>query len=234
MFEIIPVIDLQGGAVVHARLGARRAYKPIETPLCDGSAPLAVVEGLLSLHAFRTLYIADLDAIAGRQGHSVVLREINAAFPQLALWLDNGAADASCARAALAGGVDALVLGSETQRDALLVAGYRDNPRVVLSLDFRGDEFQGSVELLQEPKVWPQRVIAMTLAKVGSGAGPDFARLASVKAAAGTRAVYAAGGLRHLADARALRQAGIAGALVATALHNGRLSRHDLAALSAA
>ena len=234
MFEIIPVIDLLGGEVVHARLGARRAYKPIETPLCTGSAPLDVVRGLLSLHAFRTLYIADLDAIVGRAGHMSVLRDIGAAFPQLSIWLDNGAADAAGADAALATGIGALVLGSETQRDAALVTQHANDPRAVLSLDFRGEEFQGPPELLARPRLWPRRVIAMTLAKVGSGAGPDFARLAAVKAAAGGRAVYAAGGLRHLADARALRQAGIAGALVATALHDGRLTRADLAMLSAA
>jgi uncharacterized protein related to proFAR isomerase len=38
--------------------------------------------------------------------------------------------------------------------------------------------------------------------------------------------------MQGVADARALQQAGIAGALVATALHDGRLSAADLAALT--
>ena len=233
MFEIIPVIDLLDGAVVHARMGARARYRPIETPLCVGSAPLAVVGGLLALHPFRTLYVADLDAIAGRAGHDAVLRTIAAAHPSLSLWLDNGAADeATLAR--LSGAEAAtLVLGSETQRDVALASAHKGDPRLVLSLDFRGDAFQGPRALLETPALWPARVIAMTLAQVGSGAGPDFARLAAVKAAAARRAVYAAGGLRGLSDARALAAMGIAGALVATALHDGRLSRADLADLAA-
>ena len=243
MFEIIPVIDLMGGVVVHARMGVRDAYKPIETPLCKGAKPLDIVRGLLSLHAFQTLYIADLDAIAGRAEHTRTLGEISATFPHLALWLDNGAADAARVASVLeaasqvSGGGGAvsrrsLVLGSETQTGVALVAQYANDPRVILSLDFRGDAFLGPPALIAAPALWPARVIAMTLAKVGSGAGPDFARLAAVKAAAGSRAVYAAGGLRHLADAQALQRAGIAGALVATALHDGRLTSDDLTSLS--
>jgi phosphoribosylformimino-5-aminoimidazole carboxamide ribotide isomerase len=43
------------------------------------------------------------------------------------------------------------------------------------------------------------------------------------------RAVFAAGGVRGEADIVALEEAGIAGALVATALHDGRLSSAALA-----
>ena len=53
--------------------------------------------------------------------------------------------------------------------------------RIVLSLDFRGDAFQGPQEILAEPALWPQRVIVMTLARVGSGAGPDLERLAAIR-----------------------------------------------------
>ena len=62
-WKSIPVIDLKGGVVVRARHGDRASYRPIETPLSRTSEPLDVVAGLLSLHPFRTLYVADLDAI---------------------------------------------------------------------------------------------------------------------------------------------------------------------------
>lgn len=230
--EIIPVIDLMDGVVVHARKGERASYQPIRTPLCTGSAPLDVVRGLLALHPFSTLYVADLDAIAGRAAHAAALHTLRQAFPGLAIWLDNGAADAAAVAAFRGSGPGALVLGSETQTSAALVTHHRQDPDIILSLDFRGEAFQGPRALLDAPQHWPPRVIAMTLAQVGSGAGPDFARLASVRAAAGGRVVIAAGGLRHMADARALAAAGIAGVLAATALHDGRLSKADLAALS--
>ena len=76
----------------------------------------------------------------------------------------------------------------------------------------------------------PRRVVAMTLARVGSGEGPDLLRLAAIKALAGpNRAVYAAGGVRDTGDLDALVTQGIAGALVATSLHDGRIEAATLA-----
>ena len=64
----------------------------------------------------------------------------------------------------------------------------------------------------------------MTLARVGSGAGPDFDRYATIKKRAGGRAVYLAGGLRDSGDLAAVKASGAAGILVASALHDGRVS----------
>jgi phosphoribosylformimino-5-aminoimidazole carboxamide ribotide isomerase len=69
----------------------------------------------------------------------------------------------------------------------------------------------------------------MTLARVGSGAGPDTGRIADICARAPGRSIYAAGGVRDTSDLAALQQLGVAGALVATSLHDGRLSGADLA-----
>ena len=93
----------------------------------------------------------------------------------------------------------------------------------MLSLDFRGEAFQGPPELLADPGLWPKRVIAMTLARVGSGAGPDFERLAALRAAAPDLELYAAGGVRDIRDIEILARAGMRGALVSTSLHDGRL-----------
>ena len=229
--EIIPVIDLKGGVVVRARMGQRDQYRPIETPLSPSSDPVDVVRGLLSVSAFRTLYVADLDAIERRGDARTALARVKSAFAQLNVWVDNGLADAAAARAFLDEGSDHLVLGSEAQADHRLVASLRDDPRAVLSLDFRGDTFIGPPALLATPEIWPRRVIVMTLARVGSAAGPDLERLAAIVKLSGRRLVYAAGGLRHAGDLVDLKNAGIAGVLVASALHDGRLTRADIEAL---
>src|SRR5262245_42218399 len=221
--EIIPVIDLKAGAVVRARMGQRDQYRPIETPLSPTSDPGDVTRGLLTVFPFRTLYIADLDAIERRGDNHAVLARLKAAFPTLAFWVDNGLADAAAATAWLLGG-DHRVLGSEAQRDIALVEGMRHHPRVVLSLDFRADAFVGPAALRATPAAWPHRVIVMTLARVGSGAGPDIGRLAEIHAAAGGRLVYAAGGVRNGDDLVALRRAGMTGALIASSLHDGTLT----------
>ncbi len=101
--------------------------------------------------------------------------------------------------------------------------------RGVLSLDFRGDAFIGPPELLASPDMWPDDVIVMTLGRVGLGQGPDLARVRRIVDAAGPqRRVFAAGGVRHRDDVAALIDAGAAGALVATALHSGKIKAGDL------
>ena len=73
----------------------------------------------------------------------------------------------------------------------------------------------------------------MTLAKVGTAAGPDFERLEEIRAKAGDREIIAAGGVRNEADIRTLASLGIAAALVATSLHDGTLTPEQLASLRA-
>ena len=232
--EIIPVVDLKGGVVVRARMGRRAEYRPIETPLAPTSDPVDVARGLLSVHAFATLYVADLDAIEGRGDNRLALTRLRAACPHLTLWVDNGISDQRSAEDWLDAGWGNLVLGSETQPDAALVRHFAHDARVALSLDFRGESFQGPSALLHDAGFWPQKVIAMTLARVGSGAGPDLDRLRSVRDAATGRRVYAAGGVRDAADLVTLKGLGIAGALVASCLHDGRLSGKEIAALDCA
>jgi phosphoribosylformimino-5-aminoimidazole carboxamide ribotide isomerase len=221
--EIIPVIDLKDGLVVRAHMGQRDQYRPIETPLSPTSDPVDVVRGLLSVFPFRTLYVADLDAIERTGDSGSILMRLKATFPQLDLWIDNGCAQARAARVWLDGGL-ALVLGSEAQTDASLVKALKNDPRVILSLDFRGDAFIGPASLLATPDIWPRRVIVMTLARVGSDMGPDVPRLRSIQRTAGNRLLFAAGGVRDAGDLRTLKEGGIAGALVASSLHDGRLT----------
>lgn len=229
--QIIPVLDLKDGTVVRAQMGERDRYRPIRTPLAPGSDPVDVARGLLSIHPFQTLYIADLDAIEGRGDNDVAIEQLRQAFPQVSLWVDNGIADPASAYAWLARANHCLVLGSETQCNAKLVRALSGHDRVLLSLDFRGAQFAGPAELLDDTSAWPRRLIVMTLARVGSGAGPDMARIAEIRARASGRLIYAAGGVRAASDLTTLQQLGVAGALVATSLHDGRLSGADISRL---
>jgi phosphoribosylformimino-5-aminoimidazole carboxamide ribotide isomerase len=231
--QVIPVIDLKGGRVVHARQGARHLYAPIVSPLAAGSAPRDIVAALLALAPFATLYVADLDAIAGEGDNAPAIRDVRAAFPDLALWVDAGenCAAALAARHAADSGIP--VVGSETLADAQALAGMAGQD-FVLSLDHDAQGPRGPQAVHATPALWPRRVIAMTLAKVGSGAGPDLARLADIRARGGDPrgedfALFAAGGVRHAGDLDTLAAMGVEGALVATALHDGRLSGEDLA-----
>jgi phosphoribosylformimino-5-aminoimidazole carboxamide ribotide isomerase len=229
--QAIPVIDLMHGQVVHARKGDRASYRPLRSPLSPTSDAVDVVRGLLAVYPFPRLYVADLDAIQGDGDNVRALRRIRTAFPTLQMWVDNGATDAAAIEALIHADLGAPVIGSESQRDANLITRHRGSRRIVLSLDFRGDAFQGPQEVREEPALWPQRIIVMTLERVGSGAGPDLARLAAIRSVAGAREIYAAGGVRDAADLSALKGAGASGALIATALHERRVVGADLEAI---
>ena len=220
--EIIPVLDLKGGSVVHAKQGERDTYRPISSGLAATSAPRDVLAGLLRLHPFKTIYIADLDAIEAKGGHSSLIAELADIHPQLEFWVDSGNAT-SFDRASIHH-----VVGSESMPQTENLPTIA--PMAILSLDFRGENFVGPPALLEQPALWPERIIVMTLARVGSGDGPDLERLASIRQRAPARRVYAAGGVRGRDDLEALRNAGAAGILVASALHDGRLTPTDLAA----
>ena len=228
--DIIPVLDLRGGIVVRARMGQRDQYWPLESPLSPTSDPVDVMRGLYSVHPFRTFYVADLDAIMGTGNNEAVLRRLQAEFPAAMFWVDNGVSDPSSAWNWLDAGLGHLVVGSESQQDIALVQCLSAHDRVVLSLDFRDQAFLGPAALLDGVTSWPRRLIVMTLARVGSGAGPDLDRLSTIRKIAAGRDIYAAGGVRDSADLAVLKRAGISGALVATSLHDGRLTGSDLEA----
>jgi len=231
--RIIPVLDLKGGEVVRAEKGERDRYRPIVTPLSASSDPVAVAEGLRRRHAFPIFYVADLDAIEGRAPNSAALARLRAMQDAPELWVDAGIADAERLTALLGDQSIRPVLGSESQQDDGLLRRFGDLPGLILSLDFFDDGFHGPASFLDESELWPQRVIVMTLARVGSGAGPDFERLKEIKAKAGGRSVIAAGGVRNAADIGMLASLGIAGAMVATSLHDGTLTPEQLASFGA-
>lgn len=230
-FTIIPVLDLKHGKVVRARAGDRGSYQPIVTPLSPTSEAIDVLQGLQSLTPFSTVYIADLDAITGEGDHGGVLRALQAEAPRVEFWLDGGLRSAGDARAAAPAGMTP-VLGSESlanaeelaRASALLGAG-----KIVVSLDYRGGRFMGPIEIEQHPHLWPDRIILMTLDRVGTGTGPDFDALAGLVQRAEGRRVFAAGGVRSEDDLARLQAIGVSGVLVATALHDGRLSTAAIA-----
>lgn len=230
--EIIPVIDIRMGVAVRAVAGRRADYRPLDTPLSATCDPRDVARGLVALHPFSALYVADLDAIEGRGNNRAGIAAIALAIAPARVWLDAGFRDSRRAKPILPANVD-LVLGSETLGRAEDAAPQEDRSRMILSLDFAESGFLGDPRLLSEASLWPDRVIVMTLARVGVGQGPDLSRLRDIASRAQGRRLYAAGGVRGFDDLRDVEEAGAAGALVATALHDGRLSAATLARIGA-
>jgi phosphoribosylformimino-5-aminoimidazole carboxamide ribotide isomerase len=232
--EIIPVIDLMGGDVVHARRGERDAYRPLSSPLCNGSKPIDVVAGYLGVYSFTNIYIADLDAIMGKGDSGPIIAQLRRTFPDVGFWVDNGLSALGSCRAWLQRELGDLVLGSEAQTDTSTIHALAPEiaaDRIVLSLDFKDGQFLGPQALRDQVRLWPQRLIAMTLSRVGSDSGPDFVLLDHLRTQAPGKNIFAAGGVRGGEDLVELHRRGITGVLVASALHAGRIGEREIAAV---
>jgi len=232
--DVIPVIDLKAGQVVHAHRGDREMYRPVRSQICRSSEPLDVVAGMLALFPFRMMYIADLDAIQGQGGNMAAMRSIRTTFPGLRLWVDSGLNDPLTCRDWLSQDLGDLVLGSEAQHDTTILGTFEDHEyrRVILSVDYKDGRFLGPLELLDARRDWPDRIIVMTLSRVGSGDGPDLEMLQQWRSLAPAKQIFAAGGVRGGEDLLELASCGVSGVLVATALHQQRIGPAEIAAVT--
>jgi HisA/HisF family protein len=233
---VIPVLDLKGGQAVHALRGQRVHYKPVRGVLGDGEDVLGLATAYRDRLGCQTLYVADLDAIAGLPGHAALLRSLSATG--LTLWVDAGVSTIDQAQALLELGVDKVIIGSETlgSPDQLVDLATHFPPTCfALSVDLMGGVLQAPPEFSTPNDLLKlvvahnlESVILLDLAHVGAAAGPPLDLLVSLHKSFPGLSLYAGGGVRDRADLKALDQAGAAGALVATAFHQGVLSATDL------
>jgi phosphoribosylformimino-5-aminoimidazole carboxamide ribotide isomerase len=226
--QVIPVIDLKGGVVVHAKQGRRDAYRPVHTALCPSADIFDVIGAYLELYDFRTFYIADLDALEGKGSHEELIFAAAERFPNRNFWLDRGLS-LSTSASRRPSNLKA-VLGSESFRTETLSLLDNYTKNFILSLDFRSTRL-GAERLFTNPEYWPNDIIIMTLERVGSNAGPDIEKLIAFRKTYPDKNFIAAGGIRNLEDLITLQKIGIRQALVASALHSGAIRRADLAAL---
>jgi phosphoribosylformimino-5-aminoimidazole carboxamide ribotide isomerase len=220
---IIPVIDLMGGKVVHARGGQRDHYLPLKSQLTSSVYPNAVIKQLLMWFPFTDLYIADLDAIETGKIDKAFYLQLHQLFPQLTVWLDTGIRNLD----------DWLIwhdipnlkpiLGSESLEDLGLLKQLQPS-EFILSLDFRQGNLLGKFDLLELSDLWPDTIIVMSLDNVGSDGGPDRQLLRKIQLLKPNAELVAAGGVRGKEDLTALMEIGIKGVLIASALHKGELS----------
>ena len=240
--RVIPVIDLKGGVAVHAVRGDRERYRPLQSRIAASSDPVDVARAVRERLGLDELYVADLDAIAGGPGSP----DLVAALAREAhVMVDAGAAAAAAVERLLELGVARVVIGTESLPRAEAFRQLRaelPGAPLVLSLDLRGGRVlspdralagAGPADALARlADAGAREAVVLDLARVGSGEGPDAALLAELRSRLPDVQLLAGGGVRHAGDLRALAGAGVAGALVATALHAGAIGADELRALA--
>lgn len=240
---ILPVIDLLGGQVVRGVAGQRQNYRPVESILTPLATPAAVAAAFAEKLKFTHAYIADLDAIAGQQPAWGDYRAIAAAG--LRLWVDAGvdAAQRACELYAHAGdGLARVVLGLETlsgPQQLLHIARQIDPRHLAFSLDLRDGRplsdspaWAGMSPLEIAASAYDsgiRNLIILDLARVGVGEGTGTLLLCrEIHEHFPDIQLVAGGGVRNVDDLRVLSQSGASAALVASALHDGRITLADI------
>jgi len=239
VLKVIPVLDILGGEVVQAVAGERHLYKPIKSILVNSPNPLDVARAFREKLARTFLYAADLDTILGSGGNSKVLGEIKQRF-NFTMMVDAGAATLNDALNLIQQGFDYVVVGTETLRSLDALKDIIDSPikeRIIVSLDVKYQRTLSScVELsgLEPLKAanllygyGVRRLILLELDRVGTLQGPNL-NLLREACKIPFDGVFSGGGVRDKDDLWALKKLGLSGALVASALHTGRLTLKDL------
>ncbi len=236
--KVIPVIDILNSIAVHAVRGKRKEYQPLQSVLTQSSEPLEVAKSFRNL-GFTELYIADLDAIIDCRTNFQTLRQI-AKETGLKLLVDAGITSLKRAQNLFASEVSTLIIGTETLQKKGFVGeavSLFGGDRVLVSLDLKGEKvivkmgFDGCADavclLKSFKRMGASQVIVLDLERVGSGEGANFEFIKKVIAEVGMN-VYVGGGVRDFQDLLELQKLGVSGALVATALHSGKITVEDL------
>jgi len=234
--KILPVLDLMQGSVVRGVGGRRDEYRAVESRLCGDARPATVGQAFFSL-SFRTVYVADLDAIAGGDPAWSIYRELLGLG--LNLWIDAGLTNVAQARrlAEFSTGITGLVAGLESlagPEDLAELLAEVGRERLVFSLDLKAGQPLTSAPAWQEQsaesiaataiELGVARMIVLDLSRVGEGQGVGTEELCRwLRDQSPELELTAGGGVRSRADLESLEQAGCDAALVASALHDGRI-----------
>ena len=237
------MLDLLAGRAVHAVAGARDRYQPVK-PIAGGPSTPGDSSALARFYIDRlgvdAIYVADLDAIQGGPPQIDLLSSLcELGAP---VYIDAGVATVDAAHRLLATGAATIIVGLETLPsfdDLGAICTAVGGDRVVFSLDLRDGRALSKGPLSHDtPERLTMRavherigsVIVIDLARVGTAAGLDLDLIGQVRRVVPPQVtLIAGGGVRGWHDLERLAAAGCDAALVATALHDGRLPAQDVA-----
>ena len=228
--RFILACDLKGGTVVRGVRGDRSNYRPIaETSrIVTTSEPLGVIGQIKP----KETYIADLDKIIGSGDNAQVIASMSRLTRTMA---DVGVKSASDVSSALKA-ANSVILGTETASFKTMSQSQGRNS--IVSLDMKHGKMMCSdptfnvapliaVELLNGLDLGA--IILLDVARVGSGEGIDLDLL--TKAAGLSRhPVIVGGGVRGVEDLEHVEGCGAEGAIIASAVHDGKVPLNVLRA----
>jgi 1-(5-phosphoribosyl)-5-[(5-phosphoribosylamino)methylideneamino] imidazole-4-carboxamide isomerase/N-(5'phosphoribosyl)anthranilate isomerase len=230
--ELLPAVDIAGGQAVQLVQGVAGSEKRFGDPI---EAALRWQEA-----GAEWLHLVDLDAAFGRGDNRALQAEIVGRL-DIKVEMSGGVRDDDSLKAAMATGCRRVNIGTAALEQpawcAAAIAAYGD--RVAIGLDVRGttlaargwtreggDLYEVLARLDAEGCA---RYVVTDVNKDGMLQGPNLELLRSVCAVT-DRPVVASGGITELADLEALLDlvpVGVEGAIIGTALYEGRFTLED-------
>ena len=237
--ELLPAVDVQGGRAVQLVQGVAGSEKAFGDP----------VEAALNWQrrGAEWIHLVDLDAAFGRGENRALLADIVGRL-DIKVEMSGGIRDDASLEAALAAGCRRVNIGTAALEHpewcARAIAEHGD--RVAVGLDVRGrtlaargwtEEGGDLYEVLERlDSEGCMRYVVTDVNKDGMLQGPNIDLLRDVCAAT-DRPVVASGGITELADLEALQGLlgdGVEGAIIGTALYEGRFTLEDALSLTRA
>ena len=235
---LLPVLDLLGGTVVRGIAGQRDQYRPLISQLAKNATPAAVLQGLLDKFPLSEIYVADLDAIAGRPLQQVAYQQLATVIAghsqPLRVWLDAGIGNVETwlqvATAAESVGLDCdWIIGLESLASPASLAPimkHASAARCVFSLDLKAGVPQTKIPAWQSLSARQiadavidlgiRRMILLDLADVGMAGGTRTRQLCrELTQFHGDVRLTSGGGVRSREDLADLYWSGCEAALLA-------------------
>jgi phosphoribosylformimino-5-aminoimidazole carboxamide ribotide isomerase len=250
---VVPVLDLMIGQIVLAEAGNRDAYRPVHSRLTHSSRPLDVAQAIFNQTGCDCLYLADIDSFAGANPNWPVYNEL--LQRGFSLWIDADWTVGDRCRQ-ISEKIDRpeklkVILSSETMSSLDQFATFEElmdqELEPIFSLDQKADSIiTRSGELTQcQPLELVRRahdhgvrnMIVLDLDVVGTmqGCSPsDGGAAALIQEISGELddvCVVSGGGVRDASDIQSLLDLGCDHVLVASAIHDCRLTPDDVAQL---
>jgi phosphoribosylformimino-5-aminoimidazole carboxamide ribotide isomerase len=251
--QIIPVLDIAGGIAVRAEAGDRSQYQPVRSVLASGLVgdAVALLHGFHQVLGVDACYVADLDALQGGPIQRSLIRELaqfETGFAG-ALLVDAGAYLPGGTLELVSCGASQVVIGLETLHsfaDLAAIVEMVGPTRVVFSLDLKlgcpmihpalhdavGTTPDAVSLATQAVAAGVRTLLVLDVGRVGTGCGVDLGLLHALRQRFASERLFAGGGVLARRDLERMRDAGCDGALVATAIHTGRITATDVADLA--
>lgn len=225
MFRFVFVIDILKGRVVHAIKGVRENYYPVkDSKICSSADPVEMVSAVRPAE----VYIADLDRLSNSGSNFEAIRKISGiAGTMVNIGIREKEDIEKCMAIA-----DTVILSTEASSFEIMKYASLHHPgRTSITIDIKNGVVltddkdlkkkpEELVKLLNELKI--RDIVIIDLSKVGSSEGINREFLRAVRKISNHDILFG-GGIKGMDDIQILKEIGINGALVATAVHNGSI-----------